>query len=173
MNAANQLTADANFAYQYDDNGNLTRKTLLATGNSTRYTYDAYGNILESLGAMAQSYTYTGRQLDQETGLYYYRMRYCDATTERFLQKDLTRCVHNVNLRAYAMNNPADLADALGLRRSQSGIDGVMKWVSISPFPDPHNGLQDAYRRGFESCVQSRAHSEFETRVLGWGTRLG
>ena len=26
-NTGNQLTADANFAYQYDDNGNLTRKT--------------------------------------------------------------------------------------------------------------------------------------------------
>ncbi|MBI4001158.1 MAG: hypothetical protein HY348_05175, partial [Nitrospira defluvii] len=33
--AANQLTADAIFAYQYDDNGNLTRKTLLATEQKT------------------------------------------------------------------------------------------------------------------------------------------
>ena len=41
VNAGNQLTADANFAYQYDDHGNLTRKTLLATGNYTQYTYDA------------------------------------------------------------------------------------------------------------------------------------
>lgn len=29
-NAGNQLTADATHSYQYDDNGNLTRKTLLA-----------------------------------------------------------------------------------------------------------------------------------------------
>jgi RHS repeat-associated protein len=41
VNAGNQLTADATHAYQYDDNGNLTRKTLLATGNFTQYTYDA------------------------------------------------------------------------------------------------------------------------------------
>lgn len=40
-NAGNQLTADSTHAYQYDDNGNLTRKTLLATGNYTQYTYDA------------------------------------------------------------------------------------------------------------------------------------
>jgi len=39
-NAGNQLTADTTHAYQYDDNGNLTRKTLLATGNYTQYTYD-------------------------------------------------------------------------------------------------------------------------------------
>jgi YD repeat-containing protein len=40
VNAGNQLTADATHTYQYDDNGNLTRKILLATGNFTQYTYD-------------------------------------------------------------------------------------------------------------------------------------
>ena len=45
MNAGNQLTADANYAYQYDDNGNLTRKTLLGTGNFTQYTYDAENRL--------------------------------------------------------------------------------------------------------------------------------
>jgi RHS repeat-associated protein len=45
VNTGNQLTADANFAYQYDDNGNLTRKTLLATGNYSQYTYDAENRL--------------------------------------------------------------------------------------------------------------------------------
>jgi YD repeat-containing protein len=45
VNAGNQLTADVTFAYQYDDNGNLTRKTLLATGNFTQYTYDAENRL--------------------------------------------------------------------------------------------------------------------------------
>ena len=35
VNAGNQLTADANRSYQYDENGNLIRKTLLVTGNFT------------------------------------------------------------------------------------------------------------------------------------------
>ncbi|MCS6316907.1 MAG: RHS repeat-associated core domain-containing protein [Nitrospira sp.] len=67
---------------------------------------------------MAQPCTCTGRQLDQETGRYYDRARYYDAATERFLQKDPVRCVHGVNLYAYAMNNPANLADAIGLCRA-------------------------------------------------------
>jgi YD repeat-containing protein len=46
VNTGNQLTADANFTYQYDDNGNLTRKTLLATGNFTSYTYDAENRLI-------------------------------------------------------------------------------------------------------------------------------
>ena len=45
VNAGNQLTADATHAYQYDDNGNLTRKTLPATGNYTSYTYDAENRL--------------------------------------------------------------------------------------------------------------------------------
>lgn len=45
MNAGNQLTADATHSYQYDDNGNLTRKTFLATGNFTQYTYDAENRL--------------------------------------------------------------------------------------------------------------------------------
>ena len=45
VNAGNQLTADVTFAYQYDDNGNLTRKTLLAMGNYSQYTYDAENRL--------------------------------------------------------------------------------------------------------------------------------
>jgi len=44
-NAGNQLTADATHSYQYDDNGNLTRKTLLATGTYTQYSYDAENRL--------------------------------------------------------------------------------------------------------------------------------
>jgi YD repeat-containing protein len=53
-NAGNQLTADANFAYQYDDNGNLIRKTLLATGNYTQYTYDAENRLTQGCRNLRQ-----------------------------------------------------------------------------------------------------------------------
>jgi uncharacterized protein RhaS with RHS repeats len=45
VNAGNQLTADATHTYQYDDNGNMTTKTLVATGNYTQYTYDAENRL--------------------------------------------------------------------------------------------------------------------------------
>ncbi|MBU2540805.1 MAG: hypothetical protein KJ593_02785 [Candidatus Omnitrophica bacterium] len=37
---------------------------------------------------MINPYTYTGRELDPESGLYYYRARYYDASIGRFLQED-------------------------------------------------------------------------------------
>ncbi|TKB95631.1 MAG: hypothetical protein E8D41_00280 [Nitrospira sp.] len=226
VNAGNQLTADATHSYQYDDNGNLTRKTLLATGNFTQYTYeaenrltkvedfvagnptaaatstyrydglgrriekvangqtkryvydgedilleydganvlqarythgpgidepiavtkssstffyhqdglgtvtdltdaagvtaksysyDAYGNILESPGTVEQPYTFTGREFDSESGLYYYRERYYDPSIGRFIHADPLGILAGVNLYAYVNNNPAAFTDPLGL----------------------------------------------------------
>ena len=225
VNQGNQLTADANFAYQYDDNGNLTRKTLLATGNYTHYTYDAenrltqvqefaagnptaittssyrydglgrriekvangqtkryiydgedilleydgsnvlqarythgpgidepiavtkgattffyhqdglgsvtdltdsagataksysydaYGNILDSPGTVDQPYTYTGRELDQETGLSYYRARTYDSAVGRFIQKDPIGLRGGLNVYEYTQSSPTNLSDPLG-----------------------------------------------------------
>ena len=225
VNAGNQLTADANHSYQYDDNGNLTRKTLLATGNYSQYTYDAenrltkvedfsagtptafatatyrydglgrriekvangqtkryvydgedilleydganvlqarythgpgidepiaitkagstyfyhqdglgtvteltdasgavakayaydtHGNIVEQTGTIETPYAYTGRELDSETGLYYYRSRYYDPRMGRFLQKDSIGLYGGINLYAYVYNNVATLKDPSG-----------------------------------------------------------
>ena len=226
-NAGNQLTADATRSYQYDDNGNLTRKTLLATGNYTQYTYDAenrltkvedfvagnstpaftgtyrydglgrriekvangqtkryiydgedilleydgsnvlqarythgpgigepiavtkgadtffyhqdglgsvtdltdsagvttksyaydsYGNVLESPGTPDQLYSYTGREFDTESGLYYLRARYYDPTTGRFLQEDpIGFAGGDINVYRYVYNNPSTYFDPNGL----------------------------------------------------------
>ena len=227
VNAGNQLTADTNFAYQYDDNGNLIRKTLLATGNFTVYTYDAenrltkvedfaagastpattwtyrydglgrriekvangqtkryvydgedilleydganvlqarythgpgidepiavtkggstffyhqdglgtvtdltdsagataksyaydaYGTILESPGALDQPYTYTGREFDSESGLYYYRKRTYDPLIGRFISRDpVGFWGGDTNFYAYSYNAPLDWVDPYGL----------------------------------------------------------
>lgn len=68
-----------------------------------RYAYDAYGSptITDGAGAAVppnawgtphsdidNPYMFAGRQLDEETGLYFYRARYYDAFKGRFLQRD-------------------------------------------------------------------------------------
>lgn len=238
VNAGNQLTADASHSYQYDDNGNLIRKTLLATGNFTVYTYDpenrltkveefaagastpaatstyrydglgrriekvangqtkrygydfedilleydgtntllarythgpgidepiamtrggstffyhadaqgsvseltdgsgavaksysydAFGNILDQSGTVENSYTYAGRELDSESGLYYFRSRYYNPRIGRFLRKDPVGLIAGVNLYTYVGNNPVNRFDPWGpvpaqrLRQSDTG----------------------------------------------------
>ncbi|MGH7260610.1 MAG: RHS repeat-associated core domain-containing protein [Nitrospiraceae bacterium] len=225
-NVANQLTADANFTYQYDDNGSLTRKTITANANYTQYTYDAenrltkveeftagsptpvatstyrydglgrriekvgngqtrryvydgedilleydggnvlqarhthgpgidvpiavtkagstffyhqdglgtvtdltdsagavakayaydsHGNILESPGTVDQPYTFTGREFDAETGLYYYRARYYDPTIGRYISEDPIGFNGGIDFYAYVLNNPINRSDQFGL----------------------------------------------------------
>jgi len=84
-----------------------------------------YGLFGENLGtavstsAYAEPLTYgfTGREYDNETGLYYYRARYYDPTTGRFLTKDPLgpEAGGDINPYRYAMNNPMNMMDPLGL----------------------------------------------------------
>lgn len=54
--------------------------------NLTQYHYDAYGQSADA--SSGNPFRYTGRRLDPETGLYYYRARYYSPTLGRFLQTD-------------------------------------------------------------------------------------
>ena len=90
-----------------------------------RYAYDAYGNIifLSAAGAplgtqastIGQPYTYTGRRLDDETGLYQYRFRYYDAPLGRFLGRDRILYGDGYNMYAYVSGGSLDQLDPYGL----------------------------------------------------------
>jgi RHS repeat-associated protein len=62
-----------------------------------RYAYDAYGAIQylspdfqpQETPDVVMPYAFTGRRLDSETGLYYYRMRYYHPTLGRFVTREL------------------------------------------------------------------------------------
>ena len=75
----------------------------------------------------ANDYLYTGRRLDEETGLLYYRMRYYAAGLGRFFGRDpIGYNVTEWNLYLYATANPSRFIDPTGLlsvccRRTQTG----------------------------------------------------
>ena len=82
-----------------------------------RTTSASHPLLLDSPGAMEQPYTYTGWELDQETGLYYYRARYYDVATGRFLQKDpMGLNGGQLHVYAYVANNPMRYIDPVSLR---------------------------------------------------------
>jgi len=63
---------------------------------------------------------YTGKDLDEDTGLYYYNARWYDASTGRFISEDPAR--DGANWYIYASNNPLKFTDPTGLNTFQMGF---------------------------------------------------
>lgn len=87
--------------------------------------YDPYGkvSVLEANGTTVRDvslygnpWTFTGRRMDQETGLMYYRNRMYDVGLGRFVSRDLIGYMGSMwNLYEYCSARPIRMVDALGL----------------------------------------------------------
>jgi len=104
------------FYYHKDGLGSVVNLTDGAGNVMKGYTYKSFGEIYAETGALVQPFTFTGREYDPESGLYYYRGRYYDPRVGRFLTKDPIELAEgDVNLYRYVINNPINLIDPYGL----------------------------------------------------------
>ena len=87
------------------------------------YEYDAWGNVTSQTGDVSEinPFRYRGYYYDDETGFYYLQTRYYDPTICRFINADnyeliaeLSSVAGQLNLYAYANNNPIMLTDESG-----------------------------------------------------------
>jgi RHS repeat-associated protein len=70
-----------------------------------------------------EQFRYTGRRLDPETGLYYYRARYYSPVLGRFLQTDPVGYGPDLDLYTYVGNDPLDKNDPSGFCEPDSCAD--------------------------------------------------
>lgn len=108
------------YFYSADGLGSITSLTDTTGTAVASYTYDARGNIVASSGANANRFRYTGREYDSETGLYYYRARYYDPSSSRFISVDPFGLLGGINSYAYTFNNPIRFRDPYGLAASET-----------------------------------------------------
>jgi RHS repeat-associated protein len=78
-----------------------------------RYEYRAFGEQLARLGEGEATYTYSGKELDEATNLYYFNARYYDPAIGRFITLDPVQ--DGSNWYVYCDNNPLSMVDPTGL----------------------------------------------------------
>jgi RHS repeat-associated protein len=109
------LRSSATSYYEADGLGSVTSLTNTSGALAQTYTVDSFGKQTASSGSLVNSFQYTGRELDPETGLYYYRARYYDPPSGRFLSEDPLRFGAGVDFYPYVGNSPLNFRDPLGL----------------------------------------------------------
>lgn len=112
-------------------------------------SYSAYGetqitNRGQQNPKLNNIFYYTSRELEPELGIYYYRARYYDPGTGRFLSEDpIGFAAGDYNLYRYVRNNPLRFNDpagteltiigAIGIGALVGGISGVIGEVVSNP----------------------------------------
>jgi RHS repeat-associated protein len=107
---------DNKYYYHHDGLGSITSMTDTSGNVAQTYVYDAFGRIVQQTGSVENTYTYTGREWDESAGLYYYRARYYEPISGRFINEDpIGFAGGDTNFYAYVRNNPVNMVDPLGL----------------------------------------------------------
>lgn len=118
----------ATFQPHYDGNGNLmglTTRSAVTFGSETyaagalvaAYEYDAFGQTIRESGpyAASNSFRFSTKYTDLDTGLAYYGLRYYSPSLGRFINRDPSEEKGGLNLYAFVKNNSINEIDYLGL----------------------------------------------------------
>lgn len=142
--SAGNARVDGMYFYHSDHLGSVTMVTdgngnVLAggeRGGKSHITYKPYGEILrtDSYGPDIMKYKYTGQEEDKETGLYYYKARYYDASLGRFLSNDnmiFPGQTQGMNRSMYVEGNPVKYKDPSGNRISNSWMMAAVVYAMV------------------------------------------
>ena len=83
------------------------------------YSFDCFGKLTASTGTLTNPFRYTAREFDLETGFFFYRARYYDQTSGRFVSEDPIGFHAGVNFYDYVLNRPTVFLDRTGLRQNR------------------------------------------------------
>jgi len=82
--------ANTNAYYHADGNGNITMLVDANQNMVAKYLYDPYGSMLAQCGSLADanSYRFSSKEWNANSGLYYYLYRLYDPNLQRWLNRD-------------------------------------------------------------------------------------
>jgi RHS repeat-associated protein len=110
------LRSSATSYYHQDAVGSVSSLSNASGAVAETYTFDSFGNQTGISGSLTNPFRFTGRELDTETGLYFYRARYYDSAAGRFTGEDPIRFWSGSDFYEYVRNNPTRFRDPSGLQ---------------------------------------------------------
>jgi len=151
--------------YVHDGHGSVRALTDTTGVVTDTYDYDAFGNLLHSIGSTPNNYLFAGEQYDPDLGLYYNRARYLNVSTGRFWTMDDDEGddddPSSIHKYLYAEGDPVDNADpggnqidaiaALGISETLAGmavpnLNTMLKFVNDSVNKVPlSDGAYESY----------------------------
>ncbi len=196
-NATNQIfLADQRIAAVTGNNINYFHTNHLSStdtitnnagGQVAHYEYAPYGSTVVKTGQDVTRYKFTGKEFDDETGLYYYGARYYNPALGRFIAPDtIVQAPANpqtLNRYSYTLNNPVNYTDPTGheaiswFNRTVSYLSNPLNITQTSSVNshtiNPNNfnlqGLSE-YRSGnpqIHQFAQEHSHSAFTMNGVG------
>jgi RHS repeat-associated protein len=163
--------ADGQVRWALTDHQGTVRDVVDSQGNILNHiSYDSFGNLTnESNPDVDFRFGYTGRELDEETGQYYYRARYYDAGVGRFISEDpIGFEAGDPNLYRYVGNSPANYTDPSG---NNALGDAYNSFLTSDVTYDIANradqffaGFSDATTFGATTKIREAAYGETATR---------
>lgn len=130
---ANPLNKDLT-RYQYTNH--LGSATLETDENGTVISYEeyhpygtsAYRSSKSNVDLSLKRYRFSGKERDDETGLYYFGARYYAAWLGRWTSSDPAGFVEGLNLYLNSRNNPINFVDPNGTESKKLNPAGEVSW---------------------------------------------
>jgi len=124
----------------------------------TKYSYDAFGNLIAHAGATPNAYLYRGERYDSDLGLYYLRACWYNPVSGRFMTRDPYQgsiydpaSLHRYN---YARASPVNFIDPSGrasaLEYGAVVLDIVAEKIAVAAFGEEVNCAIFAVASGVE-----------------------
>ena len=170
-------SVNGNTYYAIKDHQNTVIALVDETGSVVEsYEYDAWGRtkVFDAFGTeltaspYGNRYCFQGREIDWDTGLIYFRARWYNPETGRWLSKDPIGIAGGLNLYVFCGNNPVNFIDPLGLFQfGERPLEGMPQGSqTVVDFISPIGGL---IQRGTNSKLVHE-HGFFED---GSGDNIG
>ncbi|HEX3046999.1 MAG TPA: RHS repeat-associated core domain-containing protein [Bacillota bacterium] len=96
-------------------------------------------------------HSFTGKEFDPDTGLYYFNARWYDADTGRFISEDPLADPNNPNLYCYGRNNPLTITDPTGLISQEEAMQLNKLFTTTENYTPPPQYVQNVINSNVEA----------------------